>query len=278
MPSTSSTSPSAGPSAGELRKIAQAVGGVDKLIDREGKRYLERGLKYAAPTGPRIEQALIDDPLLLRTPIVRAGARPPSASQTRGLGRLAGPGRDANRRGIFAQPTHIDLHCHTPSCVHGRPQPAPPRPLPRGATVAQPPAALLRPLARVERISLFEREVKERLSRAALDVLFAAAGRDVRGAARGPGRARAVLRVDHADHRAGRVAAQPCATPPTPARPSGWRRCWPGTPAPRRASSGWPPRSASGWAAPARAALSADIKVRARGTTVYVDVDVEASF
>src|SRR5262245_61145144 len=35
---------------------------------------------------------------------------------------------------------------------------------------------LLRPLARVERISLFEREVKERLSRAALDVVFAAAG------------------------------------------------------------------------------------------------------
>jgi arsenate reductase (glutaredoxin) len=63
-----------GPSAGELRKIAQAVGGVEKLIDREGKRYLERGLKYAAPTGPRIEQALLDDPLLLRTPIVRAGA------------------------------------------------------------------------------------------------------------------------------------------------------------------------------------------------------------
>jgi arsenate reductase len=64
-----------GPSAGELRKIGQAVGGVEKLIDREGKRYLERGLKYAAPTGPRIEQALLDDPLLLRTPIVRAGDR-----------------------------------------------------------------------------------------------------------------------------------------------------------------------------------------------------------
>jgi arsenate reductase (glutaredoxin) len=62
-----------GPSPGELRKIANAVGGVEKLIDREGKRYLERGLKYAAPTGPRIEQALIDDPLLLLTPIVRAG-------------------------------------------------------------------------------------------------------------------------------------------------------------------------------------------------------------
>jgi arsenate reductase (glutaredoxin) len=64
-----------GPSAGELRKIAQAVGGVEQLIDREGKRYLDKGLKYAAPTGPRIEQALVDDPLLLRTPIVRAGAR-----------------------------------------------------------------------------------------------------------------------------------------------------------------------------------------------------------
>lgn len=64
-----------GPSAGELKKIARAVGGVENLIDRDGKRYLERGLKYAAPTGPRIEQALLDDPLLLRTPIVRAGDR-----------------------------------------------------------------------------------------------------------------------------------------------------------------------------------------------------------
>ncbi len=64
-----------GPSAGELRKIASAVGGMDKLIDRDGKRYLERGLKYAAPTGPRIEQMLVDDPMLLRTPLVRAGDR-----------------------------------------------------------------------------------------------------------------------------------------------------------------------------------------------------------
>jgi len=64
-----------GPSGGELRKIANAVGGMEKLIDREGKRYLDRGLKYAAPTGPRIEQILLDDPLLLRTPLVRAGDR-----------------------------------------------------------------------------------------------------------------------------------------------------------------------------------------------------------
>jgi arsenate reductase len=64
-----------GMSAGELRNVGARVGGVEQLIDRGGKRYLERGLKYAAPTGPRIEQALVDDPLLLRTPIVRDGAR-----------------------------------------------------------------------------------------------------------------------------------------------------------------------------------------------------------
>lgn len=66
---------SKGLSPGELRKVAAAVGGVEKLIDREGKRYVDKGLKYAAPTGPRIEQALLDDPLLLRTPIVRAADR-----------------------------------------------------------------------------------------------------------------------------------------------------------------------------------------------------------
>ena len=64
-----------GMSPGELRNVAARVGGVEALIDRDGKRYLEKGLKYAAPTGPRIEQILISDPLLLRTPIVRDGAR-----------------------------------------------------------------------------------------------------------------------------------------------------------------------------------------------------------
>jgi arsenate reductase len=64
-----------GPSAGELRKIASAVGGMERLIDRDGKRYVDRGLKYAAPTGPRIERILLDDPLLLCTPLVRASDR-----------------------------------------------------------------------------------------------------------------------------------------------------------------------------------------------------------
>ncbi|MDB4945003.1 MAG: Arsenate reductase [Labilithrix sp.] len=60
-------------SPGELRSVAARVGGVEALIDREGKRYVDKGLKYSAPTGPRIEALLLEDPLLLRTPIVRRG-------------------------------------------------------------------------------------------------------------------------------------------------------------------------------------------------------------
>ena len=62
-----------GLSPGELRSVAAAVGGMDALIDSEGKRYVDKGLKYAAPTGARLEALLLDDPLLLKTPIVRAG-------------------------------------------------------------------------------------------------------------------------------------------------------------------------------------------------------------
>jgi arsenate reductase len=64
-----------GMSAGELRNVASRVGGMEALIDRAGKRYVDKGLKYAAPTGPRIEAMLVDDPLLLRTPIVRSEGR-----------------------------------------------------------------------------------------------------------------------------------------------------------------------------------------------------------
>lgn len=63
-----------GLSAGELRAVAARVGGMERLIDRDGRRYVDKGLKYAAPTGPRIEAILLTDPLLLRTPIVRCAA------------------------------------------------------------------------------------------------------------------------------------------------------------------------------------------------------------
>ena len=61
-----------GMAPGELKSVAARVG-IEALIDREGARYRDKGLKFAAPTGPRIEQMLLDDPLLLRTPVVRLG-------------------------------------------------------------------------------------------------------------------------------------------------------------------------------------------------------------
>ena len=61
-----------GMSPGELRAVAAKLG-VEALIDREGARYRDRGLRAAAPTGPRVEAALAADSLLLRTPIVRLG-------------------------------------------------------------------------------------------------------------------------------------------------------------------------------------------------------------
>ena len=62
-----------GLSPGELRSVAARVGGLEAMIDRESKRYAEKGLKYAAPTAARIEQLLLEEPLLLRTPVVRRG-------------------------------------------------------------------------------------------------------------------------------------------------------------------------------------------------------------
>ncbi|MCA9581621.1 MAG: hypothetical protein KC416_07480 [Myxococcales bacterium] len=60
-------------SPGELRSVASKLGGVANLLDTDGRRYTDRGLRHSAPTGPRIEALLLEDPLLLRTPIVRRG-------------------------------------------------------------------------------------------------------------------------------------------------------------------------------------------------------------
>lgn len=62
-----------GLSPGELKSVAAKAGGMEALLDRDGKRYVDKGLKYSAPTGPRIEALLLEDPLLLRTPVVRVG-------------------------------------------------------------------------------------------------------------------------------------------------------------------------------------------------------------
>ncbi len=64
-----------GLSKGELASVARAVGGVRALYDAEGARARERGLAHLGPSDARLTELLVEDPLLLRTPILRDGAR-----------------------------------------------------------------------------------------------------------------------------------------------------------------------------------------------------------
>ncbi len=57
-------------SPGELRRFAERFG-VDALIDREGRRFAQQGLASAHLSDERWLARLADDPLLLRTPLVR---------------------------------------------------------------------------------------------------------------------------------------------------------------------------------------------------------------
>jgi arsenate reductase (glutaredoxin) len=59
---------------GELRRFQQRFG-TEALLDRDGKRFRERGLHVAHLTEDRIFDLLVDDPMLLRTPLVRSGNR-----------------------------------------------------------------------------------------------------------------------------------------------------------------------------------------------------------
>jgi arsenate reductase len=59
-----------GLSKGELNSVKAAVGGLENVIDTQGKRYQQRNLKYLVHD---VETELLNDPLLLKTPIVRNG-------------------------------------------------------------------------------------------------------------------------------------------------------------------------------------------------------------
>lgn len=61
-----------GLSKGELDKVRAAVGGLENLIDKTGKEYEKRNLKYLVHN---VEEMLLEHPLLLRTPIVRNGSK-----------------------------------------------------------------------------------------------------------------------------------------------------------------------------------------------------------
>jgi len=58
-----------GISKGELENISNVVP-LDELIDRESKRFKDRGMQFMVFN---IEDELLDDSLLLKTPIVRNG-------------------------------------------------------------------------------------------------------------------------------------------------------------------------------------------------------------
>lgn len=61
-------------SPGELRRFVDRFG-VDALIDREGRRYLDLGLRSAVLSPERWMQKLADEPLLLRVPLARSGSK-----------------------------------------------------------------------------------------------------------------------------------------------------------------------------------------------------------
>lgn len=58
---------------GELKRFVQKFG-IEKLIDRDGKRFEELGLRHARLTDERWLDKLVDDPLLLKMPLARHGA------------------------------------------------------------------------------------------------------------------------------------------------------------------------------------------------------------
>ncbi len=60
------------PSPGELHRFVRRFG-VDRLVDQDSKRYQELGLRSSQHSSGRWVERLIDDPLLLRMPLVRFG-------------------------------------------------------------------------------------------------------------------------------------------------------------------------------------------------------------
>jgi arsenate reductase (glutaredoxin) len=57
-------------SPGELKRFAQKFG-VQALLDRESRRFDELGLRYATYSDERWLDRLVDEPALLRQPLVR---------------------------------------------------------------------------------------------------------------------------------------------------------------------------------------------------------------
>ena len=61
-------------SPGELRRFAERFG-VERLLDRQSRRFEELGLQAALYSGARWMEKLADEPLMLRQPLVRYGQK-----------------------------------------------------------------------------------------------------------------------------------------------------------------------------------------------------------
>src|SRR5690606_8626982 len=61
-------------SPGELRRFAERFG-VERLLDRESRRFSELGLRTALYSDARWLEKLVDEPLMLRQPLVRHGQK-----------------------------------------------------------------------------------------------------------------------------------------------------------------------------------------------------------
>lgn len=61
-------------SLGELRRFAQKFG-VEAMLDRESKRFIDLGLRQALYSPDYWLTKLVDEPLMLRLPLVRNGSR-----------------------------------------------------------------------------------------------------------------------------------------------------------------------------------------------------------
>ena len=64
---------------GELQRFVQRFG-IEALIDRESKRFLELGLQHTSMSPGRWADKLLAEPLLLRLPLVRRLGQPPALS------------------------------------------------------------------------------------------------------------------------------------------------------------------------------------------------------
>jgi arsenate reductase-like glutaredoxin family protein len=61
-----------GMSRGEYQSVKSAVGGFENLVDKQSKEYANKHIEYLSDDDDR-ENALLENPAMLNTPIVRNG-------------------------------------------------------------------------------------------------------------------------------------------------------------------------------------------------------------